>query len=216
MRRDAMDDAIQGALNSPRKAVVLLMVLGAFGAGYYLGGHGLPAGMVPPNGSVGGAAQDNISVHFSPKGGSTDAIVAEIREAKQSIHVQAYSFTSRGIIAALVDAHRRGVKVILVNDKKAADEPGSKVAEAAEAGIDVRVDGRHPIAHNKIMLIDGRTIITGSFNFTNQAENSNAENLLVLHDKPELYKGYEASFQQHLAHADAYTAGEAKSERRTR
>lgn len=216
MRQDPINDVIQGALGSPRKAVVLLLVLGGFGAGYYLGGHGLPAGMVPPNGSVGGATQDGISVHFSPKGGCTDAVVAEIRAAKQSIHVQAYSFTSKGIIAALVEAQRRGVKVTLVNDKKAADEPGAKASEAVEAGIEVRVDGKHPIAHNKVMLIDGRTIITGSFNFTNQAENSNAENLLVLHDKAELYKAYEDSFQQHLAHSEAYVAGEGKSARRSR
>ena len=41
-----------------------------------------------------------------------------------------------------------------------------------------------PSPHNKIMLIDGDTIITGSFNFTKAAEESNAENLLVLRDKP--------------------------------
>ena len=216
MREDLLNDVLQGALESPGKVLVLLIALGAFGAGYYVGGHGLPAALAPPNSSNTGANQDNISVHFSPKGGCTDAVVAEIRDAKQSIHMQAYSFTSRGIIAALIDAHRRGVKVMLVNDKKAADEQGSKASEAAEAGIDVRVDGRHPIAHNKIMLIDGRTIITGSFNFTNQAENSNAENLLVLHDKPQLYKVYEESFQQHLAHSETYTAGEAKPDRRTR
>ena len=127
MRQDPVNDVIQGALGSPRKVVALLLVIGGFAAGYYIGKHGIPAGMTPPNGSVGGATQDSISVHFSPKGGSTDAVVAEINDAKESIHVQAYSFTSRGIVAALIRSQRRGVKVVLVNDKKAADETGSKV-----------------------------------------------------------------------------------------
>lgn len=216
MRRDPFNDVVQSALNSPRKAVVLLMVLGAFGAGYYVGVHGLPPALMPPGASVPGASQDNTSVDFSPKGGCTEAVIAELRAAKTSVHMQAYSFTSKGIIAALIEAHRRGVKVTLVNDKKAADEAGSKVSQAAEAGLDVRVDGAHAIAHNKIMLIDGRTIITGSFNFTNQAENSNAENLLVLHDKSELYQAYEANFQRHLGHSESYVVSQGKVERRGR
>ena len=54
------------------------------------------------------------------------------------------------------------------------------------------------------MLIDGRTIITGSFNFTKAAETSNAENLLVIHDHPKLFASYEANFKKHLAHSEAY------------
>ena len=75
--------------------------------------------------------------------------------------------------------------------------------------IPTYLDARHPIAHNKIILIDGRTIITGSFNFTKQAERNNAENLLVIGGRPKLFAAYEANFREHLGHSMAYGASTA-------
>ena len=147
------------------------------------------------------ARENKISVHFSPKQGCTDAICNEIRSAKKTIRMQAYSFTSKAIAAALVDARRRGVKVVAIVDHRLSTEPGNKSATIAEAGAEVYVDSAHAIAHNKIILIDSDTIITGSFNFTNQAENSNAENLLIIHDMPDLFAAYEKNFLNHLHHA---------------
>ena len=63
------------------------------------------------------------------------------------------------------------------------------------------IDARHAIAHNKIMIIDRRTIITGSFNFTRQAEHENAENLLVIKGRPDLAHAYVQNFLQHQAHS---------------
>jgi phosphatidylserine/phosphatidylglycerophosphate/cardiolipin synthase-like enzyme len=206
MNRDPWNGAVNDALNSPGKALVILLVMAAFGAGYYIGRNGVPAGLAPTNSSPAGESQDNISLHFSPNGGCTDAVVAEIRDAKQTILMQAYSFTSKGISSALIAAQQRGVKVTLIVDKKECNATGAKTADVAQAGASAYVDGKHAIAHNKIMLLDGRTIITGSFNFTNQAEHSNAENLLVLHDKPKLFQAYEQNFREHLAHSEAYSA----------
>jgi phosphatidylserine/phosphatidylglycerophosphate/cardiolipin synthase-like enzyme len=62
------------------------------------------------------------------------------------------------------------------------------------------------------MLIDGRTIITGSFNFTKQAETSNAENMLVIRDKPTLYAAYEGNFRRHLDHSVPYEGREGAGE----
>ena len=55
-----------------------------------------------------------------------------------------------------------------------------KVNDLANSGIPTYIDDKHAIAHNKIMVIDRQTIITGSFNFTKAAEEKNAENLLIL------------------------------------
>ena len=49
--------------------------------------------------------------------------------------------------------------------------------------IPVKIDPQHAIAHNKVMIIDGEIVITGSFNFTNAAEENNAKDLLVIRDK---------------------------------
>jgi phosphatidylserine/phosphatidylglycerophosphate/cardiolipin synthase-like enzyme len=65
-------------------------------------------------------------------------------------------------------------------------------------------DGKHAIAHNKVMIIDGETIITGSFNFSRQAESSNAENMLIITGKPKLVVAYERNFEEHLGHSEPY------------
>jgi phosphatidylserine/phosphatidylglycerophosphate/cardiolipin synthase-like enzyme len=118
--------------------------------------------------------------------------------------MQAYSFTSTPIAKALVEAHKRGVKVTAILDKSRRTKNYSGADFLLQAGIPTYIDAQHAIAHNKIMLIDGGTIITGSFNFTKKAEKSNAENLLVIKGNPKLYAEYEANFQKHLKHSERY------------
>jgi len=53
------------------------------------------------------------------------------------------------------------------------------------------------------MVIDGETVITGSFNFTKQAEEKNAENLLVIRDG-KLAEFYTKNWQEHEGHSEEY------------
>jgi phosphatidylserine/phosphatidylglycerophosphate/cardiolipin synthase-like enzyme len=73
----------------------------------------------------------------------------------------------------------------------------------AHAGIPTFIDTQHAIAHNKIMIIDGAVVVTGSFNFTKAAENNNAENLLVIRD-PQLAERYMTNWKEHQGHSEAY------------
>jgi len=148
-----------------------------------------------------------IEVYFSPKGGCTEAVVKEIDAAKTKILVQAYSFTSAPIAKALVDAHRRGVDVRVILDKSQRGEKYSSADFVQHAGIPIWIDAKHQIAHNKIMIIDGATVITGSFNFTKNAEQNNAENLLVLRS-PELATKYASNWDAHLEHSEKYEGKE--------
>jgi phosphatidylserine/phosphatidylglycerophosphate/cardiolipin synthase-like enzyme len=144
-----------------------------------------------------------IQVYFSPNGGCTDAAVKEINAAKTTLLVQAYSFTSAPIAKALVDANKRGVQIQVILDKSQRSEKYSSADFVLHAGIPTYIDAKHAIAHNKIMVIDGATVITGSFNFTKAAETSNAENLLVIRS-PELAAKYAANWQAHLEHSEKY------------
>ena len=146
-----------------------------------------------------------LSVYFSPKGGATEAIVQQLDKAKTSILVQAYSFTSAPIAKALVAAHEKGVKVQIILDKSHLTERYTNAPFLAKSGIPVKIDSAHAIAHNKIMIIDGETVITGSFNFTKAAEEKNAENLLVIRDKATAEK-YIRNWQEHAGHSDPYAA----------
>ncbi len=71
------------------------------------------------------------------------------------------------------------------------------------SGVATFIDAEHAIAHNKVMVIDGRVVITGSFNFTKAAEEKNAENLLVVRDA-DLAARYADNWERHLAHSIAY------------
>jgi phosphatidylserine/phosphatidylglycerophosphate/cardiolipin synthase-like enzyme len=150
------------------------------------------------------SAYDKIQVFFSPQGGCTEAVVQNLASAHSEIFVQAYSFTSAPIAKALVDAHRRGVKVQVILDKSQRTEKYSSADFVLHSGIPTYIDAQHTIAHNKIMVIDGKTVITGSFNFTKAPEEHNAENLLVIND-PELAGKYLANWKNHVAHSDGYT-----------
>ena len=142
-------------------------------------------------------------VCFSPRGQCTDAIIKELNKAKNNVLVQAYSFTSVRIAKALVDAHKRGVKVGVILDKSRRNEKKSSVPFLSAGGIPVKIDTTRGIAHNKVMVIDGETVITGSFNFTKAAEEKNAENLLIIHDR-KLAQKYVKNWQEHAQHSDVY------------
>ena len=121
-------------------------------------------------------------VYSSPRGECTSAIIKELEKANNSIFVQAYSFTSAPIAEALLNAFKRGIKVQVILDKRQKTQKDSKATFFIDNGIPVMID-KHAKAHNKVMVIDGETVITGSFNFTNAAEKKNAENLLIIHDR---------------------------------
>ena len=151
-----------------------------------------------------GSPSAHIQVFFSPQGGCTEAVVGALKQARQTVLVQAYSFTSAPIAKALLEAHRRGVEVHVILDKSQRTEKYSSATFLFNEGVPVAIDDQHPIAHNKVIVIDGARVITGSFNFTTAAEKHNAENLLVI-DDAELAAKYTANWKNHERHAVAYS-----------
>ncbi len=145
-----------------------------------------------------------IRPFFSPNGGGTEAIVSEIRRAKSEVLVQAYSFTSTPIAKALLGARKRGVKITVILDKSQRTARYSAADFLRNSGIATYIDGKHAIAHNKIMIIDRDCVITGSFNFTKAAEEKNAENILVICGNPGLTAKYIGNFDWHLRHSESY------------
>jgi phosphatidylserine/phosphatidylglycerophosphate/cardiolipin synthase-like enzyme len=144
-----------------------------------------------------------VLAHFSPKGGCTAAIVAELTAARSEILVMAYSFSCRDIASALAAAAARGVRVTVLLDRSNEAESYSELGDLGQHRIEVLIDACHAIAHNKVIVIDRRTVVTGSFNFTRQAEHENAENLLILRHQSALAARYRDNFQVHKEHCRA-------------
>jgi phosphatidylserine/phosphatidylglycerophosphate/cardiolipin synthase-like enzyme len=142
-------------------------------------------------------------VYFSPRGECTSAIIKELKKANNSVLVQAYSFTSAPIAEALLNAFNRGVKVEVILDKRGKTEKDSKATFFIDKEIPVMIDDKHAKAHNKVMVIDRETVITGSFNLSEAAETRNAENLLIIHDR-KLAEKYVKNWHEHAQHLKLY------------
>ena len=133
-----------------------------------------------------------IQVGFSPEGSARTLVLDVIGSAHHSLWVMAYSLTASDITRALVQAHKRGVDVRVVVDK---GESGRRYMTHAlntlvDAGVPVRTDSHYKIQHDKVIIADGQTTETGSFNYSRAAEVSNSENALVIWNYPAIASAY--------------------------
>ena len=134
-----------------------------------------------------------IKVYFSPNGGCQKAVIAEIRKATQTIDIAMYYLTSRDIAQALVRAQENNVRVRIVLDQGQEIEHASKSGYLVKHGLEIKYHMGFGLMHNKFAIIDGKSLITGSFNWTRTAEEKNEENLLIITDQ-ETLKEYEERF----------------------
>ena len=140
-------------------------------------------------------------VLFSPLGGIEKAIIQEIDNAKSRIFVQAFIFRQPSITEALIRAHKNGKEVQVILDTRAKTKDLKETQKLVDNGIPTRIDNLHATAHNKIMIIDHDTVLTGSYNFTRKAENKNAENFLILRSS-ELTQRYLNNWMVHSEHSE--------------
>ena len=142
-------------------------------------GAGSPANTPNPVLSVNGVT---VETYFSPDDGVTAKIVAEIGKATSFIYFEAFSFTSDPIFTALKERHDAGVYVkgIFETQQDSAASKYSKYKPLKRVGADVILDTNPNNMHNKLFIIDGNTLITGSFNFSASAEEKNDEAILII------------------------------------
>ncbi|HLI51269.1 MAG TPA: phospholipase D-like domain-containing protein, partial [Thermomicrobiaceae bacterium] len=144
-------------------------------------------GKIPnPDLTIGG---DSVQNCFSPHGGCTDLAVKAIDTAQKSIDFMAFSFTSNPIGNAMLDRAKAGVDVQGVFETTGSNTVYSEYKKMQRAGLKVYTDGNPWNLHHKVIIIDERTVIFGSFNFSASAENDNNENMLVI-DDPNLAKAF--------------------------
>ena len=127
----------------------------------------------------------SYSVCFTPPHKQCGHFISNhINQAKESIYVQAYGFTHTEIIDSLIEAKKRGVIVeIILDSSNFLAKKLAFIEELKRLGIKIHKAKVSGIAHNKIMVIDKKKVITGSFNFTESADKRNAENVLIVVDK---------------------------------
>jgi phosphatidylserine/phosphatidylglycerophosphate/cardiolipin synthase-like enzyme len=162
-------------------------------------GPGSPANTPDSNLQIHGTP---VEVYFSPDDGVLQHLVDLINTAQQSIYFMAYSFTSDPLAEAILERAAAGIIVTGVMDESQANgNQGGEYQHFLESGIDVRLDGNPKSMHHKVLIIDDRIVVTGSYNFSNNAETRNDENTLIIFS-PEIAAFYKAEFERVLAMAE--------------
>lgn len=169
----------------------LCAIIIAFVAGYALDrryGHSCPE----PTPST------RVQVYFSPKGGTKQAIMDHLAHAESEIVAALYSFTESGLAKSLLDAHERGITVNVALDGGQRNAQGGQGRRLIDAGISVVYEQNPGLMHHKFVVIDRRYVVTGSYNWSRNAERSNSENLLIV-DDPTLAEQYLKEFERLIA-----------------
>jgi mitochondrial cardiolipin hydrolase len=151
--------------------------------------------IVPVHGGPTAAGGEAPCVCFSPGDACLGQIVHRFAAARKSADVCVFTITDDRIARALLDAHRRGVKVRVITDNDKAYDLGSDIERIAAAGVPLRVDRTQFHMHHKFAIFDETRLLNGSFNWTRGATEQNEENLIDSGD-PRLVAAFRKQFEE--------------------
>jgi phosphatidylserine/phosphatidylglycerophosphate/cardiolipin synthase-like enzyme len=146
--------------------------------------------------------QTPVEVCFAPEDRCADQLIVLIRQAQQSIRFMAFSFTHAEIGKAVIDRAKVGVTVQGVFETRGSDTDSSQLARMKRQKLDVWQDGNPYTLHHKVFIIDDKIVVLGSFNFSDNADSANDENMLVIHS-PALAGQFLAEFNRVYAQAQS-------------
>ena len=141
-------------------------------------------------------AQAKTEIYFSPSTDCENKLVGLIENAQSSIDAAVYSINNDNIVEALKKAHDRGIKIRLLTDKLQARGKTSKVYELYQYGLDVKVNSKFKIEHNKFAVFDGMSASSGSYNWTNPASEKNSENCIFFVQDKKIAEVYQNRFDE--------------------
>jgi phosphatidylserine/phosphatidylglycerophosphate/cardiolipin synthase-like enzyme len=122
-----------------------------------------------------------VEVYFSPDDHVLQRLLSLVAAAEESIEFLAFTFTSDPLAEALIARGADGVRVRGVMERDQVNNSGGEFGNMVLAGLDLRLDANQNKMHHKVILIDGEIVITGSYNFSRNAEEKNDENVLIIH-----------------------------------
>lgn len=164
-------------------------------------GPNKPKGVPNPDLTIGGVRVQN---YFAAEDGVSNHIVNELKKATKSIYFLAFSFTAENIGNAVIDKAKAGVTVGGVFETTGSNTEFSEYGKMKQLNLpnlQVFTDGNPYVMHHKVFIIDEKTVIFGSFNFSDNADNSNDENLLIVED-PTMAKAFKQEYDRVLAVAE--------------
>lgn len=132
---------------------------------------------------------------FSPEDKALINLIALVNDAEVSIRFLAFSFTDYPLAQAMIDRAKVGVDVKGVFETFGSNSPNSELKTFWCANVPARQDGNGSFLHHKVIIIDNSIVVTGSFNFSSNADDNNEENALII-DNPEIANLYLQEFEK--------------------
>jgi len=128
---------------------------------------------------------DNTKIenYFCSEDNCGERIKAVLREAEKSIYFMTFSFTHDSIANILLLKNFQGVHVAGIFEKRGTGSEYSRFNVLDYQDVKVFKDNSSGVMHHKVFIIDNKIVITGSFNPSNNADNNNDENILIIHNK---------------------------------
>ena len=148
-------------------------------------------------------AKPTVEACYTPESKCSEAIVAEIGLARSEVLVQAYALTSKPVMDALVHAREAGANVSVILDRSYPYAQNSALYLSSLKSVPTFIDALHTVADNNIVIIDRETVITGSMSFTAEAEERNAENVVIVRSVT-VADSYAGNWNAHREHAEAF------------
>jgi mitochondrial cardiolipin hydrolase len=139
--------------------------------------------------------------YFSPGDECPRAIGRLLASSKKTADICVFTITDDRLSDAILDAHRRGVAIRIIADDAKAEDQGSDIERFERSGIPTRVDRSPFHMHHKFAILDGATLLTGSYNWTRGAARDNEENLIVT-TEPRLLAPFNGTFERLWAKLD--------------
>jgi phosphatidylserine/phosphatidylglycerophosphate/cardiolipin synthase-like enzyme len=170
-------------------------------------GPSSPPGVPNPSVEIGAARIDTL---FGPEDPVIARLIEIVNGAQTSIRFMAFSFTEDALGEAIRARAAAGVDVAGVFETRGANTEYSECPPMLAAGLDVRLDGNPRVLHHKVIIIDDQIVAVGSFNFSDNAAESNDENLLIIYD-PAVASLYRQEFDRRQAEARLPVGGECLS-----
>jgi len=155
-------------------------------------GPSKPAGVPHRALSIAGS---RVESYFSPQDRGAAHMIRWVGSARQRVHFLAFAFTHDGVGDAMLERARAGVEVAGIFETSGSTTDFSEFKRLKEAGLEVLLDGNPYTMHHKVIVIDDRVSIFGSFNFSSSADRDNDENLLIVEDVG-VAAAFEAEYQR--------------------
>ncbi|CAK9066381.1 unnamed protein product [Durusdinium trenchii] len=145
-----------------------------------------------------GRFSGEVAVLFFPEPSMTNVqmILEELESARRSIEIAVFTLTLDLLVNALIKKHEAGLRVRIITDNRQAEVPGADAARLSKSGLEVRVDRSWYAMHHKFAVVDQKTIVNGSFNWTAQATKGNQEDAIIFRNYSTLASEFTAEFDR--------------------